>query len=118
MSRSENRKATAVLAFRMTPDESAQLRAVAASQGLGPTTFARRAAFAACALPAPDYEAKLPDPQKADLAALLGQVGRMASNLNQLSKIANTTKQVPEARQLHVLFAEVRELRKNLLELT
>ncbi len=117
MSKSNSRKASEVLAFRMTPDESAQLRAVAASQGIGPTTFARRAAFSAAALPTPEYEAQTPDPKKAELARLLGLVGRMASNINQVAKIANTTKQAPEAKELKLLFAEIRELRKNILGL-
>jgi len=115
MSKSNSRKASEILTFRLTPEESAQLRAVAASQGLGPTTFARRAAFAAAALPTPEYEARLPDPKKADLAKLLGLVGRMASNVNQMTKIANTTKQVPEQRLLRNLSGEVRELRNNIL---
>lgn len=117
MSKSNSRKASEVLAFRMTPDESAQLRAVAASQGIGPTTFARRAAFTAAALPTPEYEAQTPDPKKAELARLLGLVGRMASNVNQLTKLANTTKQLPEAKELKLLNGEVRELRKNILGL-
>lgn len=115
MSKSESRKASEILTFRLTPEESAQLRAVAASQGIGPTTFARRAAFAAAALSTPEYEARLPDPKKADLAKLLGQVGRMASNLNQLTKLANTTKQLPDARVIKLLAGEVRELRNNIL---
>lgn len=117
MSGSNSRKATEVFSFRMTPDEAAQLRAVASSQGLGPTTFARRAAASAAALPIPAYEARTPDPKKADLAKVLGQIGRMASNLNQLTKLANTMKAMPEPRELKLLFGEIRELRKNLLEL-
>lgn len=117
MSKSQSRKATEILSFRLTPDEAAQLRAVAASQGIGPTTFARRAAFAAAALAVPNYEAQTPDPKKAELARLLGLVGRMASNINQIAKIANTTKQAPEAKELKLLFAEIRELRKNILGL-
>ena len=45
MSASNSRKTTSVLSFRMTPDEALQLRAVALSQNMGVTTFARRAAF-------------------------------------------------------------------------
>lgn len=115
MSKSNSRKATSVLAFRMTPDEAFQLRAVASSQNLGVTTFARRAAFQAAALSSPEYERRTPDPAKADLAKILGQIGRMASNLNQLTKLANTNKQVQEIKELKVLFAEVRALRKDIL---
>lgn len=115
--RSESRKASEVLAFRMTPEEAAQLRVVAAAQGMGHTSFARRAAFAAAALPSPEYEAQTPDPRKADLAKILGQIGRMASNLNQLTKLANTTKQLPEPKELKLLTGEIRELRKNILGL-
>lgn len=90
MSKSSSRKATKVLAFRMTPDEAIQLRAVAEFNGIGPTTFARRAAFEAASLAVPEYERKLPDPAKADMGKILGQLGRLNSNLNQLAKIANT----------------------------
>lgn len=117
MSKSSSRRASVILAFRMTPDESAQLRAVASSVGTGPTTFARNATFKAASLPAPEYAAKFPHPQKADLAKLLGLVGRMASNLNQLTRVANAAKTVPEKerRLLRVLFAELRALRQDIL---
>lgn len=117
MSKSNSRKATSVLAFRMTPDEAIQLRAVASSQNLGVTTFARRAAFQAAALSSPEYERRTPDPAKADFVRILGEIGRMSSNLNQLTKLANTKKQLPEPRELKVLFAEVRALRENILGL-
>jgi len=115
MSKSNSRKATEILSFRLTPDEAAQLRAVASSQGMGPTTFARRAAFSAAALAVPNYEAQTPDPKKAELARVLGLVGRMASNLNQIAKVSNTTKQISPTK-MNAWFAEVRELRSNILE--
>lgn len=117
MSKSNSRKATSIIAFRMTPDEAVQLRSVASNQGLGVTTFARRAAFQAAALSSPEYERRTPDPAKADFVRILGEIGRMSSNLNQLTKLANTKKQLPEPRELKVLFAEVRALRENILGL-
>jgi len=115
MSKSEKRKADVVISFRMTSDESEALRAAAAMSGLGPTTFARRAAFAAAALPAPAYEARTPNPNKVELAKALGLLGRMASSLNQLAKIANSAGQLHSPKLIKELTNEVRALRSDLV---
>jgi len=39
----------------------------------------------------------------------------MASNINQMTKLANTTKQVPEQRVLGMLKGELRELRNDIV---
>lgn len=115
MSRSDSRKATEIIAFRMRPEEAEALRAAAKASGLGPTTFARRAAFDAASLPFPEYEAKSPDPRKIEAAKIIGEINRIGSNVNQLAKIANTTKQTPAAKEVKLLFAEVRALRQDVL---
>jgi len=111
MSKSQSRKASEVLAFRMTPDESEALRAAAAMSGLGPTTFARRAAFAAAAIATPVYEAKSPNLNKAELAKIYGALGRMASSANQMAKIAHAAGQLHSPKLLKELMAEIRGLR-------
>ncbi|MBA8838836.1 plasmid mobilization protein [Ochrobactrum sp. RH2CCR150] len=116
MSASNSRKATQVLTFRMTPDEGDALRAAAKANGIGPATFARRAAFKAASLPLPGYEAKAPDPDKIDKARLIGEINRIGSNLNQIAKITNLTKRAPSSKEVKVLFAEVRALRIDILK--
>lgn len=114
MSRSESRKATVTLSFRLTPDEHEAIKAAAAMQGIGPTTLARRAAFQAAALPAPAYEAKGRDPRKVGLAKALGMLGRIASSANQMAKHANATGEVRSIVAVHALAFELREFRKSL----
>lgn len=115
MSKSNSRKATSVIAFRVTPEEALQLRAMAKTRGIGPSSFARQATFRAAALAKPAYEAKTPNPYAADLHKALSLIGRMASNINQIAKQANALKQAPESRFLKVLQAEIRALRLDLV---
>jgi len=115
MSKSESRKATKHLSFRVTPDEFEQLSAMAAVSKISVSSFCRRAAFSAAALPAPAYENRTPDKAAADFHKILGQIGRIASNLNQLTKLANSTKTVPVQKDLKILFAELRALREQIL---
>jgi len=114
MSNSQSRKATAVIAFRMTTDEADALRAAAKASGLGPTTFARRAAFEAANLAMPEYEGKTPDPRKVDAKKIIGEINKIGSNANQIAKVANTTKQISSTR-MKALFAEIRALRVDIL---
>jgi len=116
MSKSESRKATKHLSFRLLPDEFEQLSAMAAVSKTSVSSFCRRAAFSASALPLPTYESRVPDENAAELRAVLGQIGRISSNLNQLTRLANTTKTVPENRELKLLFAEVCALRVNIID--
>jgi len=116
MSKSESRKATKHLSFRLLPDEFDQLSAMAAVSKISVSSFCRRASFAAAALPVPAYESRVPDENAAELRGILGQIGRISSNLNQLTRLANTTKTVPENRELKLLFAEVRALRVNIID--
>lgn len=116
MSRSESRKATVTLSFRLTPDEHEAVKAAAEMQGIGPTTFARRAAFQAAALPAPAYEAKGRDPCKVDMARALGMLGRIASSANQLARHANTSQEFRDRVAVHALAHELREFRKELVK--
>lgn len=116
MSKSESRKACRILSFRLTPDEHAQLEAVAVVSGVGVSAFVRRAAFSSASLPAPTYEPKQPDKSAADYSRLLGAINKMGNNLNQIAKVANSSKSVPTLRELKIVFAEIRALRTDLIE--
>jgi len=115
VSKSESRKATKSISFRLTPDELIQVQALAAASKVGVSTFARRATFSASALPVPSYEQKTPDNLSANLHRVLGEIGRIGNNLNQVAKIANSTKTSPVSNDLRLLFAELRALRQDIL---
>lgn len=116
MSKSESRKASKAISFRMTPDEHETLMATAAIHGLGLSTFSRRAVFNAISLPAPDYEARVPDKRKADLSKMIGQLGRIASSANQLAKIANSTGTPTQAMVILELQKELSAIRTQLVK--
>lgn len=115
MSKSENRKATKMLSFRLTPDEFEQIQSIAAVSNIGIPAFIRRAVFNSAALPVPSYEARTPDKKAAEYTRLLGEIGKIGNNLNQMTKIANATKSVAAAKDLKLVFAEIRALRQQLL---
>jgi len=116
MSKSENRKASKMLSFRLTPDEYDQLSSVASVSGIGLPTFVRRVACQAAALPVPSYEAKQPDKSAADYSRLLGAIGKIGNNLNQIAKVTNASKSPPAVKELKVIFAEIRALRADLIQ--
>ncbi|TIN21473.1 MAG: hypothetical protein E5Y31_20960 [Mesorhizobium sp.] len=107
MSKSESRKANKHLAFRMTPEEHDAVFLASFAHGMGMSTFARRAAFRAAELAAPEYERKR-NPFAADAARILGQLGRMASSANQIAKLAHAT---GDLRGRVAVFALVDELK-------
>lgn len=91
MSRSENRNATSLLAFRLTPEDRAVVDAAAAAAGIGSTTFARRAALRAAGATSPAYERRAPRADAAMLDRIFGELGRIGANINQIAKVANAT---------------------------
>lgn len=114
MSRSEKRQASVTLSFRLTPDEHEAIRAAAAMQGIGPTTLARRSAFAAASLPAPAYEQRW-NPVSADLARVLGLLGRIASSANQLAKHANASQDIRDRVSVYALVDQLKHVRASLI---
>lgn len=115
MSKSENRKTSKILSFRLTPDEHNRLAAVCFRTGVNISAYVRRAAFKEAALPVPAYESRQPDKTAAYYTQILGAVGKIGNNLNQLTKLANSTKSLPSQRELKIVFAEIRALRIDIL---
>lgn len=114
MARSEARKATKLMTFRLTPDDHAAIVAAAADRGIGPTTFARQAAFRAAGLGRPAYERRGPDPVAALLAKAIGELGRIGSNVNQVARVANSRGDV-DVRVFADAMADLRALRTDML---
>jgi hypothetical protein len=87
---SETRRATETLTFRLTPEELGVVRNAAQSRGVGLTAWARRLLLDAAGTEVPPYRAKR-DVAAVALGRLLGELGRIGSNVNQLAKVANAS---------------------------
>jgi hypothetical protein len=83
---SEKRARTAHLTIRLTPDERATIDGAADRAGLTPGSHARQVLLGA---PAP-RQVRRPPVERRELARLLGEIGRVGSNLNQIAKAANS----------------------------
>jgi len=83
---SEKRARTSHLTIRLTPDERATIDDAADRAGLTAGSYARQAVMGA---PAP-RQVRRPPVERKELARLLGEVGKIGSNLNQLARAANS----------------------------
>jgi Bacterial mobilisation protein (MobC) len=82
---SEKRARSSHITIRLTPDERARIDADAARAGLTPGSYARQTLLGA---PAP-RQVRRPPVERRELARLLGELGKIGGNLNQLAKAAN-----------------------------
>lgn len=87
---SETRQATEIVAFRLTPHEMGVVRDAAQSRGVGHSAWARRLLLDAAGAEVPPYRAKR-DQAAVALGRLLGELGRIGSNVNQIARVANAT---------------------------
>jgi hypothetical protein len=55
--------------------------------------------------------ARRPPIERQELARLLGHIGKLGSNVNQLAYAANAFDELPSARELQQIGAEVHEIR-------
>jgi hypothetical protein len=83
---SEKRARTAHLTIRLSPEERAEIDAAAERAGLMAGSYARQALLGG---PRP-RQARRPPVERKELARLLGELGHIGANLNQLAKAANT----------------------------
>ena len=83
---SEKRLRTKHLTIRLTPEERAAIDQAADRAGLTPGSHARQTVLGA---PAP-RQVRRPPVERRELARLLGELGHIGGNLNQLAKAANT----------------------------
>lgn len=82
---SENRQRTSHVMVRLTPEERAALDAAAARGGLSLAGYARSVLLTA----APLRQSRRPPVERAELARLLGQVGKIGGNVNQIARVLN-----------------------------
>lgn len=111
---SETRKATKLVAFRATPEEHAAILAAAEACGYPLGTWARRLALEAAGRPLPPVRARR-DRLARSVGAVLGSLGRIGSNVNQLAKVANATGSISGAAVAEIL-DELRGIRAAVLQ--
>lgn len=92
MSASQTRQRAKVLQVRLTPDERAKVAAAASASGLSLSGYARETLLGA---ETPGTQRAAPTPEIKALAILLGQLGKVGANLNQLTKLGNQGQPVP-----------------------
>lgn len=103
MSASDRRKRSP-LVVQLSPDERTTVAAGAQAVGLSLSGYARHTLLGQ---PTPRTQRAAPSPDVQALARLLGQLGRVGGNLNQLAKLANQGQPLP-ADALADALAEVR----------
>lgn len=84
--KSETRRRTKCLPVRLTPFEHEKLQRLSAQSGLKMGAFVRKMALG----DEGEGAQKEPPPDQQLLASILGQIGKIGSNANQLAKRANT----------------------------
>ncbi len=94
--------------IRLNADERMMLDSAAEAAGLGPSSYARRAVMQSVGRSA--AVRRRPDGLAQAVARLLGEAGRIGSNVNQLARAAN--------RGIAVPAEAVEECRRELVRLT
>ena len=98
---------SAVVHVRCTPANLATYTAAAAQAGLSIGAWFRTLADGT---PGPRAVRK-PPVEKAELARLLGEIGKLGSNVNQMARVLNTTGEPPEGSDLARARAAIEEMR-------
>lgn len=102
----ETRQRQKVVRARVTADEFDKITADAQAVGLSVGGYLR---FLGMRMETPRTKRAAPLPESQDLARLVGGLGRIGGNLNQLTKLANQRQIVPPSA-LDASLAEVRAL--------
>lgn len=107
---SETRVRNQHLTIRLSPEERAAINQAADRSGLTPGSYARQAVLGA---PAP-RQVRRPPVERRELARLLGELGHIGSNLNQIARVANIRDDVDPVR-LDAMLAELTAVRAAIL---
>lgn len=95
------------VAVRCTEAEHAKMTEAAQRAGLSVGAFLRALACEGPGLRA----ARRPPIERQELARLLGHIGKLGSNVNQLAYAANAFNELPRARELEEIGEEIRQMR-------
>lgn len=102
---------TKLIPVRCTADERAAIKAVADKAGLSVGAYLRAAALG----DAGPRAVRRPPIERKELARLLGHLGKLGSNLNQLAHAFNSRGRVPALIELDRIRGDVREMRDALM---
>jgi hypothetical protein len=109
--RVENPK-QAFIAVRCTAQERAAITEAAAKSGLAIGAYLR-----ATALGSPGPRAvRRPPVERKELARLLGHLGKVGSNINQLARAFNSTRRIPGLAELEGVRQQMGEMRDALMK--
>ncbi len=111
MSASQQRQRVKVLQVRLTPEEAAPIAAAAQAAGLSVSGYARQTLLGQ---PTPRTQRAAPSADVQALARLLGQLGKVGGNLNQLAKLAHHGQPVELAETLAEVRAAAEQVRQAL----
>lgn len=95
MSGSNVRQKTTTTSFRMTPAERIAIATAADAAGMGPSSFARMSVLRAAGREVPVQKRR--DAIATVIAPVLGELGRVGNNLNQLTRHAHVGGRVDSA---------------------
>lgn len=110
-----------IVSYRLTAEEAGRIDAAAAAMKPRRTRadWARAAALhvAKAKVPGPVRPSRRrarrrPGADVEALARILGQLGKLGSNINQIARIANTTREIPTANLLAGASAEINAFRR------
>lgn len=113
---SNKRQATSLIVFRCKPDEMAALKSAAISSELSMSAFVRKAAFKAASMTASTYDARQPKVASIDTALILGELGRIGNNINQIAKACNSNSSYASFIDSASLLSELQAIRALLLK--
>jgi hypothetical protein len=108
---SETRVRSKHLTIRLSPDERGSIDRAADRSGLTPGSYARQVLLGA---PAP-RQVRRPPIERRELARLLGELGHVGSNLNQIARLANMRDEV-DAAELALSLGELAVVREAILK--
>ncbi len=107
---SETRRRKKLLPVRCTDEELAAIVSAAANSSLSVAAFVRQRTIGTAG---PRSVRKRTD--LAELGRLLGETGKIGSNINQLARVANSGGDLPTAGRLDEIWRELNEIRTALM---
>ena len=107
---SEKRVRTSLLALRLTADERALIDRSAERAGLTTASYARRTLLGATT----PRQVRRPPVERQELARLLGHMGQLGNNINQIARVLNGGSEFDEKGHRAALSA-LQEMRKAVL---
>ena len=100
------------IAVRLTDDDHSFLEQTAKDAGLSVGAFLRTIALGTAGARA----VKRPPIERKQLAKLLGEIGKLGSNVNQIARWANTDKRAPDDRVLALMRENIAAMRAEVMK--